>query len=267
MFFDWSCFFTVDPNPITPYVGCYATHTSSILFISWVLLMLYDFGEFGAILFEQRDSKTSSLYSNVCFNGHSSIQSLYVDFLSAAFVIIRKVYKFWQSGHRSFWRWLSPHDGGSQRWWALVLYVCENNRWPSTRRSVLCLPFLWVIHIRRSISASFYMWFRISTFTCQHHCHLNPHCTFSHPFNLNLSDVTKQSSLILILSLWVLTPPICWIFWSFVLSSYFGQQVIADAACYPCMSCRPGYSCTRTQSSVLSRYALSRSKLWRSAIE
>ncbi|KIM39321.1 hypothetical protein M413DRAFT_29486 [Hebeloma cylindrosporum] len=31
-----------DPNPRTPYVGCYATRTDPILFISWVLLLFYD---------------------------------------------------------------------------------------------------------------------------------------------------------------------------------------------------------------------------------
>ncbi|KAH9481835.1 hypothetical protein JR316_0006365 [Psilocybe cubensis] len=32
------------PNPLTPYVGCYATYTDPIIFISWVLLLFYDAG-------------------------------------------------------------------------------------------------------------------------------------------------------------------------------------------------------------------------------
>ncbi|KDR78705.1 hypothetical protein GALMADRAFT_244210 [Galerina marginata CBS 339.88] len=31
-----------DPNPLTPYLGCLATYTSSIIFSSWVLLLVYD---------------------------------------------------------------------------------------------------------------------------------------------------------------------------------------------------------------------------------
>lgn len=35
---------SVKPNPLTQYVGCYATYTSPIIFISWVLLLFYDAG-------------------------------------------------------------------------------------------------------------------------------------------------------------------------------------------------------------------------------
>ncbi|KAJ3510687.1 hypothetical protein NLJ89_g4528 [Agrocybe chaxingu] len=31
-----------EPNPRTPYVGCYATYASPIIFVSWVLLLVYD---------------------------------------------------------------------------------------------------------------------------------------------------------------------------------------------------------------------------------
>ncbi|KAF5327447.1 hypothetical protein D9619_004999 [Psilocybe cf. subviscida] len=31
-----------EPNPRTPYIGCYATHTSPIIFISWVSLLAFD---------------------------------------------------------------------------------------------------------------------------------------------------------------------------------------------------------------------------------
>ncbi|CAA7267475.1 unnamed protein product [Cyclocybe aegerita] len=31
-----------EPNPRTPYIGCYATYASPIIFISWVLLLVYD---------------------------------------------------------------------------------------------------------------------------------------------------------------------------------------------------------------------------------
>ncbi|KIM39322.1 hypothetical protein M413DRAFT_447260 [Hebeloma cylindrosporum] len=31
-----------DPNPRTPYVGCYATQGDPIIFISWILLLFYD---------------------------------------------------------------------------------------------------------------------------------------------------------------------------------------------------------------------------------
>ena len=37
-------FLSVDPNPRTLYVGCYATHTDSIIFLDWVLLLIYDTG-------------------------------------------------------------------------------------------------------------------------------------------------------------------------------------------------------------------------------
>ncbi|KAF9558817.1 hypothetical protein CPC08DRAFT_537850 [Agrocybe pediades] len=30
------------PHPVVPYVGCYTTHASPILFVSWVLLLVYD---------------------------------------------------------------------------------------------------------------------------------------------------------------------------------------------------------------------------------
>ena len=38
-------FFLVEPNALTPYIGCYATqHDSIAIFFSWVLLLLYDKG-------------------------------------------------------------------------------------------------------------------------------------------------------------------------------------------------------------------------------
>ena len=39
-----SIFFSVDLNPSTPYLGCHATRMNPIVFISWVLLLLYDTG-------------------------------------------------------------------------------------------------------------------------------------------------------------------------------------------------------------------------------
>lgn len=37
-------FFVVEPNPRTPYFGCYATWTDPIIFIAWTLLLFYDTG-------------------------------------------------------------------------------------------------------------------------------------------------------------------------------------------------------------------------------
>lgn len=35
----------VKPTPLNAYVGCYATFASPIIFVSWLLLLFYDFGE------------------------------------------------------------------------------------------------------------------------------------------------------------------------------------------------------------------------------
>lgn len=32
----------VAPNPRTPYIGCYATRTDPIIFVSWIMLLVYD---------------------------------------------------------------------------------------------------------------------------------------------------------------------------------------------------------------------------------
>ena len=37
-------FFSVDPSPFAHYVGCYLTRSDPIVFVSWVLLLLYDTG-------------------------------------------------------------------------------------------------------------------------------------------------------------------------------------------------------------------------------
>jgi len=38
-------YLVVSPSPLNPYIGCYATYTNPIIFMSWVLLLFYDAGE------------------------------------------------------------------------------------------------------------------------------------------------------------------------------------------------------------------------------
>lgn len=45
----------VDPSPLTPYAGCHLTRSDPIIFVSWVLLLLYDTGAI-VIIYHTRQS-------------------------------------------------------------------------------------------------------------------------------------------------------------------------------------------------------------------
>ena len=70
-------FISVDPNPLTPYVGCYVTQVDPIIFISWILLLFYDTGAIVIYHATWSSFAEGSCVSDVYIDGHSSVKSLW----------------------------------------------------------------------------------------------------------------------------------------------------------------------------------------------
>ena len=69
-------FISVNPNPLTPYVGCYPTQVDPIIFISWILLLFYDTGAIVIYHATWSSFAEGSCVSDVHIDGHSSVKSL-----------------------------------------------------------------------------------------------------------------------------------------------------------------------------------------------
>ena len=83
-------FFPVGPSPLTQYAGCHLTRSDPIIFVSWVLLLLYDTGALLIYRTMQSGMCWKVVHSDVDIDGCSSFESLwacsYVDLISRSFL-------------------------------------------------------------------------------------------------------------------------------------------------------------------------------------